>query len=268
MNRPTIAAALLVFAVLLSGCKKPTGHGGRVQQPPPADAATMTAVDLYDSKRYSDALAKAEADALVMKGHDKEVAQLTAGLSAYALNKSAQAKWHLESLTGSADPQIAGRAEAVLGQIAERAGNKQYAADLFKRASAHLDGDDAARAAVRAGNSLAKLNRPVEAATQYRNAAKDAESASIRQTATRLGQPGPFTIQLGAFAYRAGAEQLAARMRSAAISGGVGVPRVVPDNINGKPGYSVQVGLFASRSAAENGKGKLGKGQFLVVAAE
>jgi hypothetical protein len=265
MLRSALFAALLLAVALLTGCKKPTSPAATAA--PVADTANMSAVDLYNTKRYPDALRVAEADALTMKGRDKEVAQLTAGLSAYALNQSALAKHHLDSLTGSSDPQIAGRAEAVLGQIAEKAGNKQYAADLFKRASAHLEGDDSARAAVRAGNSLAKLNKPAEAQTQYRNAAKEADSLAIKQTATKLGQPGPFTIQVGAFTNRAGAEKKLAQMRPATIKAGMGSPRIVPDNINGKPGYSVQVGMFPTRVAAESGKTKLGGGQYLVVSA-
>ncbi len=262
--RSALLAALLLSAALLTGCKKPTSPQVTA---PAADTANMSAVDLYNAKRYSDALTVAEQDARTLKGRDKEVAQLTAGLSAYALNQTTLAKHHLDSLTGSSDPQIAGRAEAVLGQIAEKAGNKAYAADLFKRASAHLDGDDSARAAVRAGNSLAKLNKPAEAQTQYRNAAKEADSLAIKQTANKLGQPGPFTIQVGAFTNRTGAEKKLAQMRPLTIKAGMGSPRIIPDNINGKPGYSVHCGMFPTRPAAEAGKAKLGGGQYLVVSA-
>ena len=269
MLRSALVAALFVFAAFLTaplaGCKKP--NSPEAAAAPAADTANMSAVDLYNAKRYADALTVAEQDARTLKGRDKEVAQLTAGLSAYALSQPTLAKHHLDSLTGSADPQIAGRAEAVLGQIAEKAGNKAYAADLFKRASAHLDGDDSARAAVRAGNSLAKLNKPVEAQTQYRNAAAQADSLAIKQTATKLGQPGPFTIQVGAFTNKAGADKKAAQMRAASMKAGLGTPRIMPDNINGKPGYSVQVGMFPTRPAAESGKTRLGGGQYMVVSA-
>ncbi len=270
MLRSALVATLLLSAAFLTaplaGCKKPTSPQATAT-PPAADTANMSAVELYNAKRYPDALTVAEQDARTLKGRDKEVAQLTAGLSAYALNQPALAQHHLESLTGSADPQIAGRAEAVLGQIAEKRGNKGYAADLFKRASTKLDGDDSARAAVRAGNSLAKLNKPAEAAAQYRTAAKEADSLSIKQTANKLGQPGPFTIQVGAFTSRAGAEKKLAQMRPVTIKAGMGSPRIVPDNINGKPGYSVQVGMFANRPAAESAKPKLGGGQYMIVAA-
>ena len=259
----TLAALLLVLAVFVTGCNK----GNKAGQGASAETANLSAVDLYNAKNYPDALARAEQDALSAKGRDKEVAQLTAGLSAYALNRPALAQTYLEPLTGSNDIQIAGRAEAVLGQIADKRGNKQYAADLYKRASTKLEGDDSARASVRAGQSLTALNKPAEAATQFRAAAKEADSLSIKRTATKLGQPGPFTIQVAAFSTRASAEKKVVQMRPGTIKAGMGSPRIVADTINRKPGFAVQVGMFADRGAAEAAKPKLGMGQYMIVAA-
>jgi tetratricopeptide (TPR) repeat protein len=261
MRRLVLIAAL---ALPLSGCKN-GNQAAQNGQPPTALTADASAIDLYSAGRYADAKAKADAAIATTKGRDREVNQLTAGLSAYALKQNALAEHYLSPLLASQDPQIAGRAEAVMGQIAERKGNHQYAADLFKRASAHLDGDDGARAAVRAGNSLSELNRPAEAAKQYKIAAQEAESLAIKQTATNLGQPGPFTVQVGAFLSKSAADKKAREMISAAARAGLGTPRVVPDTINGKPGYSVQIGTFTTRQAANNAKARLGNG-YIVVA--
>jgi hypothetical protein len=41
---------------------------------------------------------------------------------------------------------------------------------------------------------------------------------------------------------------------------GLGTPRIVPDTIHGKPGFTVQVGTFAAKQAAINAKSRLGSG--------
>lgn len=263
MRRLILITALSLPAALpLAGCNK----GNKTAEgTPQALTADASAIDLYNARRFADAKAKADAAIATTKGRDRETNQLIAGLSAYALKQNSLAEHYLSPLLASQDPQIAGRAEAVMGQIAEKKGNHQYAADLFKRASAHLDGDDAARAAVRAGNSLSELNRPAEAAKQYQIAAKEADSLAIKQTATKLGQPGPFTIQLGAFSTKAAADKKAREMTLTASRAGLGTPRVVADTINGKPGYSVQVGTFPTRPAANTAKSRLGNG-YIVVA--
>lgn len=258
------AASVLLLALALTGCNKPNQAASGGAQPA-ADLAGMSAVDLYNARRHAEAKAKADAAIATTKGRDREVNQLTAGLSAYALKQNTLAEHYLQPLLPSTDAQIAGRAEAILGQIAEQKGNHQYAADLFKRASAHLEGDDAARAAVRAGNSLAELNRPAEATQQYRAAAQEADSLAIKRTATNLGQPGPFTIQVGAYSTRANADKRAREMTAAAARAGLTSPRVVPDTIKGKPGFSVQIGTFPSHVAAANAKSRLGSG-FIVTA--
>jgi tetratricopeptide (TPR) repeat protein len=267
MPRRALATSVLLAAALLTGCK-PANQAAQGTNAPTAPQALTTdasAVDLYNARRYADAKTKADAAIATSKGHDREVNQLTAGLSAYALKQNGLAEHYLSPLLPSSDPQIAGRAEAVLGQIAEKKGNHQYAADLFKRASAHLEGDDAARAAVRAGNSLSEIGRPAEAAQQYKVAAKEADSLAIKQTATKLGQPGPFTVQVGAYTTKAAADKRAREMTATAVRAGYGAPRVVADTINGKPGYSVQVGTFAARQAANLAKTRLGSG-YIVVA--
>lgn len=265
MVRTALVVALMVAAGSMSGCKK-SGSAAQGNTQDAAVVANMSAVELYNARRYSDALNKGELEARKTKGREHEVNQLTAGLSAYALNQPSMAQHYLQSLTGSEDPQIAGRAAAVLGQIAESRGNRKLAAEMFKQASEKLDGDDAARAAVRAGNSLSSMGRSAEARKQYQTAVKEAENPAIRQTAAKLGEPGPFTLQVGAFVSRASAEKKVREVTPAAARAGLGTPRIVPDSIAGKPGFSVRVGTFAVRQAAVNAKSRLG-GETMVVSA-
>jgi tetratricopeptide (TPR) repeat protein len=266
MLRSALLASLLL-AALLTGCAKSTGIDNSLASATRAETSSSSALELYNSKQYPEALTRAEQDMSSATGRDHEVAQLTAGLSAYANHDSIQAKTYLQPLIHSSDPRIAGRAEAVLGQIAEQEGNHTVAADMFKRASSHLDGDDSARASIRAGNSLTSINKPAEAAAQYRVAAKQADSPAVKKTADKLSEPGPFSIQVGAFTSRASADKKVQQMRPATLKVGLGAPRIVPDSFDGKPGFAVQIGMFSSRAAASAAKTKLGAGQFLIVAA-
>lgn len=233
------------------------------------DPTTVSAdyIALYESKRYAEAKVSAENRIPKSSGREKEVAMLTAGLSAHALGRDDEAIKYLQPLTGSSDPKIAGRAEATLGQIAQSRGQHGYAADLFTRASGKLDGDDAARAGVRAGNSLNAIGKSNEASAQYKAAAAEAESDAVRKHATAMSAPGPFALQAGVFTTKANADKRAGEVSKQAAQAGLGYARVVPDSLNGKPAYAVQVGKFPNRQAANVAKTKLPV-QTVVVQAE
>lgn len=263
-----IAVLLVAALVVLPACKK-NGPSGTAEanRPTAAELQKMSAVDLYNARYYREAKDKAEAALPTANGRDREVLQLTAGLSSHALKQPALAQHYLEGLTGSADPQIAGRAEATLGQIAQQRGNHQYAADLFNRASKKLDGDDSARAAMRAGESLSIMGNQTAATQQFRTAAENADTARLKQHADRLSKQGPFTIQAGAYSTRANADKRAAELAAMTQRAGLSRPLVMPDSINGRPGFSVRIGTFASRGEANTARAKLGSGQYVVVAA-
>ena len=267
MLRPCMCCLLLVCIAGMTGCKKNTSaaapHQGFV------DPTTVSAdyIALYESKRYAEAKVSAEYRIPKSSGREKEVAQLTAGLSAHALGRDDEAIKHLQPLTASKDPKIAGRAEATLGQIAQSRGQHGYAADLFQRASANLEGDDAARANVRAGHSLSAIGKPTEATAQYKAAAAEAESEAIRKHANTLSEPGPFALQAGVFTTNANADKRAGEISKQSGKAGLGYARVVPDSLNGKPAYAVQVGKFPNRQTANMAKAKLPV-QTVVVQAE
>lgn len=266
LGRAAALCALLVTAATLAGCKKNTAAA------PPTGFIDPTTVSgdyiaLYESGRYAEAKVSAENRMAKATGREKEVAQLTAGLAAHALGRDDEALRYLQPLTSSKDAKIAGRAEATLGQIAQTRGQHGYAADLFKRASAKLDGDDAARANVRAGNSLNAIGKPYEATAQYKAAATGAESEAIRKHATTLAEPGPFALQAGVFSTKANADKRASEVSKISAKVGLGYPRVVPDSLHGKPAYAVQLGKFPNRQAANGAKAKLAT-QTVIVHAE
>ncbi len=263
-----LCALVLLALIGLPGCKK-NGPSGTPQTGglTPAEVQRMSAVDLYNAKAFREAKEKAERAIPSSAGREREVNQLTAGLACHALNQPALAQHYLQGLTGSTDPQIAGRAEAVLGQIAQQRGNHTYAADLFQRASKKLDGDDSARAAMRAGQSLSHLGNQNAARQQFQTAASSADSQPLRQHAQRLSTQGPFTIQAGAYSTRLNADKRANELAAAAQRAGLGRPVVLPDTVNGRPGFIVRIGTFPSRGEANTARARLGPGQYVVVAA-
>ncbi|MBY0261887.1 MAG: SPOR domain-containing protein [Phycisphaerales bacterium] len=262
----------LVGAGGLGGCgKKNTAANG------PGGASEASArpvindndfVGLYKARRFREARESAEAAIPKAKDRDREVAQLTAGCAAHAMGDLEGAKRHLTPLTGSKDPAISGRAEACLGQIAQAQGQQAYAATLFKNAAGKLDGDDAARAGVRAGNALSSIGQHGQAIQQYKAAAAEAESAGVKQTAAAMSEPGPFAVQAGVFASQANAEARARQLQTSAVRYGYGTPRVVPAIANGRKTFSVKIGVFPTRQAAADARGKLGLTQTVVVAAD
>lgn len=270
--RPATRLAVVLLAgmlvVVAPGCKQ---HGSTASaesnRPTAAELQKLSAVELYNARYYREAKDKAEAALPTSNGRDREINLLTAGLACHALKQPSLAQHYLEGLTGSSDPQIAGRAEAVLGQIAQQRGNHKYAADLFQRASQKLDGDDSARAAMRAGESLSVMGNQAAATQQYRSAAESADSARLKQHANRLSKQGPFTIQAGAFSTKANADKRASELATLTQRAGLSRPIVTPDSINGRLGYSVRIGTYTSRGEANTALTKLGAGQYVVVAA-
>jgi tetratricopeptide (TPR) repeat protein len=259
------ASVTLAALVGLPGCKK-NGSGPHVA----ADTATSQIdpsdyIALYNARRYAQARTAAEAALPRLKDREREIAGLTAGLSAHASGDLSGAQKLLTPLTASKDDQISGRAEAALGQIAQSQGKTGYAADLLARAAKKLDGDNAARAGLRAGNAYTAAGQQSQAMNQYKNAANDASSDALKKAATTMTEPGPFSLQAGVFNSRANADTKARQLRSLSMSAGFGPPRVVPDVVKGKVVYAVKMGMFPSRPAATTAKSRLGNQQVVVV---
>ena len=267
-TRPSLLLGLLAvaMAVPLGGCKKNSPAATpEVAAGPVINNADFVA--LYQARRFREARESAEAAIPKAKGRNREVAQLTAGCSAHALGDFDGARKHLAPLTTSKDPQISGRAEACLGQIAQAQGQQAYAATLFKSAATKLEGDDAARAGVRAGNALSAMGQHGQAIQQYKAAVAEAQSPDVKQTAAAMSEPGPFAVQAGVFSSQANAQARARQLQTSAVRFGYGTPRVVPTIASGRKTFAVKVGVFPTRQAAADARGKLGMQQTVVVAA-
>lgn len=146
----------------------------------------QTALQAYESQQYSQAIAAAGPGA-----RSSERLALIAGLAAQASGDGVGAVTWLNPLRNSADPQIRGRALAGLGLVALQEDRHADGADLLQRAAITLDGPEAARAMLCAGDASRRAGEEAQARSCYQIArvrAAGAEPISA-EISRRLGGP-------------------------------------------------------------------------------
>lgn len=286
----TILAATTLALTTLAGCSG-ASKGGSANGKPDAY------VEQYSSGQYTQAYDNAVEAAGQLRGPKRDQAALTAGLSAHALGRNAEAVRWLSPLEQNPDVGVAGKAGATLGLIAQERGEHETAVKLLTRASSKLTGDEAARASMYAGDSMAALGRTEDAKKAYKQAetklatddnlkimladrmrgnipptgkagATMAGGTTSKGSTTTKGNTGSsiapqtLTVQTGAYKDRKKAEQEA---RQIANSKGVAA-RVVPIMKSGQMLYAVRVGNFTNRDAAENIRRNVGGKAVVTVA--
>lgn len=223
-------------------------------------------VEDYELGRYD----KASMGAIRVVRHtgaqDRDIARLTAGLSAHALSRNDEATVWLRPLTTNADDEVAGQALATLGLIALEAGEDRTASRLLSRAAGKLTADDSARAAMFAGDAYVNLERFDAARLQHRLAHASAKDpALVREIASRLGDG--FTLQVGAFADRSNAERSRRRLAQNRSFAALGEPIVLQRTDNrGMRLYLVQVGHFTTKRDAKAAQLRTGIGGIVTIA--
>lgn len=224
----------------------------------------------FERGRYTEAYDQSILVANSPRAGDKEQAALVAGLSAHALDRNADADKWLRPLLNSSDRAIAGKAGATLGLIEQERGSNTQAAALLTAAAGKLQGDEAARAWMYAGDSYAKLGRANEAKDAYQQASGlvRSDTALRSMVADRLAGAGPsptsaggYAVQVGAFSTRANAEKEARKY------GSFGTPRIVEiTDSKGRHLWAVRVGQFPSRDQANGLKKRMGASSRVVAA--
>ncbi|GMV26572.1 MAG: hypothetical protein AMXMBFR58_26030 [Phycisphaerae bacterium] len=273
MNRP-----MPIVIAGICACLMLTGPGGCASSSGGASGSTRAGfIDDYSAGNYAAAYASASAAAKNPSNSQivREQAMLIAGEAAHAMDRNADARTWLAKVSTSSDPQITGKAQATLGLIALEEGSMSQASELLGRASDSLDGDEAARAALYAGDACRASSRETEARRFYQKAGQLArlDQSLQRDIAERLSGSGrsgatvaaapvpsskpPFTLQLGAFSSPQKAHQQAAKLKPQTSRLALGQPKVVPVFRSGKILYSVRVGTFASRTEADRAKSRL-----------
>ncbi len=258
MNRlapPTVFRLSCGLTLLIAGGCQAPGSTGKLTE----------AVGDYNAGRYLLASRRATEAGRQAGPRLKAEAAYVAGLSAYRLGDVEEARVQLDLAAGSADPQTAGRAKAMLGLLLSSKGQSNDAAQLFKAAAGALRDEDARQAAHHAALAYEQAGDPVAAETW---AAFSAGFA--RRDLTGLGTaPAGFVLQVGAFRDRDRARRAAGDAAVLARRHGHGPVRIVPGvEARGQSLHLVQFGRFPTRSAAANARGQLGQLEYIVVRAK
>jgi len=256
-NRSLLTALTCLGAFLMlvvgSGC---------TSKPKSGSSGEGDYVAMFNQGRFSEAYDVASREAGAKRGRNRDTAALIAGQSAYRLGRANDASRWLEPLIENSDPAIAGRANATLGSIATSRGTYGTAAEYFLRASTRLTGDDAARSLMHAGDAKKTLKQDQEARVLWERARDKVDSDAQLRVAIgdRLaggftgitapigagGSAGQFTVQAGAFATRAKADQAASGLR-----GRPDVRIVMIKDRAGRSLHAVRVGRYATKGEAE-----------------
>ncbi len=274
----TFASLGLLGLVLATGC---AGGANPLAGPEPQISA-------YRSGDYDAAYKQAVARHETTEPPAKDRAALVAGMAAYAQRRPEQAEQWLNPLTGNADKEVAGRANWTLAMIAYDRGNFVRSSTQAASAASLLQGDDAARARLIAGDAASRLGKRDEAVQHWQVGKSGAADGALKATLeSRLvlaraagpsagptasptspapnpiaapgGGGGPFVIQLGAFSNRTAADQKAAEAAPMALRAGLPSPRVVATTDRGGRTLSaVRLGGFPDRPAAETALRRLG----------
>lgn len=274
--RPFAATlCLFLFTLAVPGC---SGSGGKAGSG--SGGAALNYQQAYAQGQYARAYDDASRVASNKRAKDRDQAALIAGLSARSLDRISDAERWLRPLLTNADPTIQGRAAAAMGLMASDAGRHEEAARLLDQASRKLRGDDAARAAMYAGDSQWTLNRSADARASWTRARElVVQDGALRAIINdRLSgqapqplKPGPVTGAprpgAGRFTIQAGAYQSIrdAQARANQLSN-FGATRVVERfDRNGKRLFAVRVGQFPSADAARQVARQIGSGAFVAT---
>lgn len=259
MRTPWLISSLAVIATFvlsfaLGGC----ASGG------PRGRGSGDYVKSFEGGRYAEAYELASKASQQGSGFKRDQASLIAGLSAQALNRNTDAEKFLEPLVSNGDPKIASEASAALGLVCAETGKHDKAVDLLAKAGRAMEGDQAARAFMYAGDSYKSLGKATEARgmwslaqTKVTNDAALRTMIGDRLSAATNPPPAPpavtkptkgatqFTVQVGAFSNFTNAQKQLARFRA------YGSPRVVEITRSGKKLFVVRVGAYANRADAD-----------------
>lgn len=220
----------------------------------------------FQSGDYAGAQATAARAATTAKGADRDLAFYLAGVSAYRLENLSTAERYLVVASQSRDDSLAADARSTLGLIYSRQGRYAEAADAFLRAAGQQEGEDRAQAYFYGAVAQQKLGRWPQARTSLLLAKKSTRDAGLTQRIDQQLAVTGYTIQVGAFANRSNADQLAAKYAGRAAAGKLGSVYVTPStDSKGRPINLVQVGQFATFGAASAARSTLGDSNAVIV---
>lgn len=261
----TLAHVLALAVVFVAACAS-TNPRASIDQ----------SIAAYDKKDYKQSLTLAlDAQQHATNTKDADESAYMAGMSAYELADYATADRWLSEAARSSDNWIAGEAGVMLGNTKLQLKQPSAAARAFATAAGRLQGEDAKKARIAAGNAYREAGNQRSADEQFRMA--DVQTTVVvdppktTPPATKLGAGSPnsnqasaaptgaFVLQAGAYRDESKARKRADELRDRATKAGFGAPRVVAKKANdGSTLWVVQIGGFADRRTADTALGKLG----------
>lgn len=246
----SLLAAACVCAPIVFG-----GAGCQSTRP----KASEEALARYEARDYEAALRLARASYGRTAGAKQEEAALIAGMAAYELKRYDEAESWLRPVTRSTSRDFAGKASATLGLIAAAQGAYTTAALDLLAAGRRLEGDDAARALLMAGDCYRLVGRLDAANSAYTAGRGVATSASLKEVLAARLENSAYTVQFGAFANHSNALRAldAARLRARAQD--LPAPEIVTSrDVTGQTLYLVQSGRYETKQDAAAARVRLG----------
>ncbi len=241
----------MVMAIFMTGCAS-SGNTAK---------GDHDYVKAYESGRYAQAYEDSAAAAARTSGFQHDQAALIAGLSAHALNRNDEAEKQLSPLVAGSDSKVAGEAGATLGLIAAERGRHDKAVGFLSDAGKKLQGDQAARAFMYAGDSYKSMSRDADARGMWSLAQTKVTNdsslkvmigdrlkgptAPVTPTPQAQAKGTKYTVQVGAFSSYTNAQRQLSRFKA------YGTPRVVETNKNGKKLFVVRIGSYATKTQAD-----------------
>jgi hypothetical protein len=294
------AAKIVATASILAGFLSLSGCAAKAQP-----GSMNAALNHYESSNYAQAHEQAASVMAKAQGQRREEAAYLAGLSAYQAGDFDAAESELSAAAVASDPNIAGNAKVMLGQVRLDQHRPREAASYFVDASQLLSGDDASKAAWHAG--LAYRQAGDEAAAKHwlstasrggvtqtqahppggvssqatnglvmGNPARSATPATANKQPvaaaanTSVAPPASvgFTLQVGAFTDKQRARKAAEEANDLAQQQSLGRVRVIPrKDARGQTLYMVQVGWWITRNEAAAARSKVGRLEYIVAPA-
>jgi len=212
----------------------------------------------YEAGAYGSAYTAAGEAMRNTAGAEREQATYVAGLCAYRLGRLDEAERHLLTASRSSDASVAAKAKAQIALIRLDQDRPEEAVRLLGAAAEDLDGTDCHHA-----------RRYADAAGRLADAAPHRAPAPIESVIARSPSrdvPSGFTLQVGAFKDRTGAERAAASARRLARDHGLGEVWIIPRRgETGRLLYLVHLGSFATRSEAATARRQLRQPDYLIT---
>lgn len=220
----------------------------------------------FQTGDYARAYTTAARAATTAGGSQRDLAHYLAGVSAYRLENLSTAERYLRVAAASRDESLSADARSTLGLIYSRQGRYTDAADALLSGAQLQEGEDLAQAYLYAGIAQQKIGYWPQARTSLLLARKTTRDPGVVQRIDQQLAVTGYTIQVGAFADKSNADQLAGRYAVRAAAGKMGSVAVVPTvGSNGRAVNLVQVGRFTTFDAANTARGMLGDTGAVIV---